>query len=261
MSTILTIFVDNPQTIDQLNIILKFKESPLNFMMDGVNRNNPSWFISNGRVGKVGKILGGLLFLYDVELMDDEYYHQPDFLLVPPGDVDWIMIRVFLEDVLLGIKGDYDIDEIMKMLPQPITQCIDPETIPEVAKNEDYEFTKLYDEKLDTMFYEVRKPNTDLPYTTATKNYKSQGHTPFFTALFICNSWGVSRNDVPFLEELWMHLEMDGVFDIDGLLKDATEACLPNESGIINSEPSVYRRDLLQVQDLYRSRSEARNIF
>ena len=62
-----------------------------------------------------------------------------------------------------------------------------------------YSFKTYFIEEKDTMLYEVYKPNTDLPYTSVIRNHSKRGHKAFFPTLYICNSWGVSRHDLPFL--------------------------------------------------------------
>lgn len=97
------------------------------------------------------------------------------------------------------------------------------------------------------MLYEVKKPFTDLPYTSVTRNYSKKGHIPFFTDLFICQSWGVARSDIAFLKHMWNELKMDGDFDLEKLMKAATEKCYPSDDNIPEPEPEVYRRSLDNV--------------
>jgi hypothetical protein len=113
------------------------------------------------------------------------------------------------------------------------------------------------------MLYQVIKPFTDLPYTSVTREYSRKGHIPFFTDLFICQSWGVARNDIGFLQHMWTELKMDGEFNLDALMKDATEKCYPSDSAIPSAEPEVYRRcidDVVQILQEKIIRKGGRNL-
>jgi hypothetical protein len=97
------------------------------------------------------------------------------------------------------------------------------------------------------MLYEIWKPNTDLPYTSVVRKYSERGHKAFFPTLYICNSWGVSRHDLPFLSFIWKQLGMKDEFDMDQMLKEATEKCYPSSNGEVEAEPEVYRRSIEDV--------------
>ncbi|KND03448.1 uncharacterized protein SPPG_00931 [Spizellomyces punctatus DAOM BR117] len=97
---------------------------------------------------------------------------------------------------------------------------------------------------------EVRKPGCRLPFTDVITNYHTRGLKPVFTDLFISADWGTCLADYKFLRQLWDDLEMDGTFDVDMLLSDATRRCLPQTEALIpDAEPRVYRRSLEEVRD------------
>lgn len=97
---------------------------------------------------------------------------------------------------------------------------------------------------------EIRKPSCQLPFTDVIRNFHTRGFTPLFTDLFISVDWGNCLADFKFLRQLWEDLEMDGTFDMDTLLSDATARCLPRTDDLIpDSEPMVYRRSLEEVRD------------
>jgi hypothetical protein len=116
-----------------------------------------------------------------------------------------------------------------------------------------YGFDKYHIPPLDIMVYQVTKPGVELPFTTVTRSYTEQGHTPFFTDLFLSHEWGTCRSDILFLDQVWKHLDMLGSFDIDTLLKNATRACLPNATPdpniieLVNAEPCLYRTPMVKV--------------
>lgn len=116
------------------------------------------------------------------------------------------------------------------------------------VKEEDcYSFRLHRVEDKDTVLYEIVKPFTDLPYTSVIRMWSTRGHRAFFPSLFVCDSWGVSRYDVPFLEYVWKQLEIEGVFDMDEMLKEATEKCYPSSTNSPEPEPEVYRRSIEDV--------------
>jgi hypothetical protein len=114
-------------------------------------------------------------------------------------------------------------------------------------ENTEYQFYSHICKERNVGFFEIIKPFTDLPYTVVVRNYSERGYLPLFTDLFICQSWGVCGNDILFLGNLWKYLKMDGVFDMDLLLKNAVEKCFPREGFCPEPEPVVYRRYIYQV--------------
>ncbi len=130
-----------------------------------------------------------------------------------------------------------------------VTASVPPD---EIVVSSEYKYETLYIEKRDTMIYQINRPETVKPFTVVTTPFKLKGHEPFFTALFASNDWAANRLDVckydiPFLEQVWKHLSMPGKFDIDKMLKEATEACYPSSITPPVAEPVVYRHDIETV--------------
>lgn len=113
----------------------------------------------------------------------------------------------------------------------------------------EYAFDMHVEQSQDTALCQVSKPNTDRPYTVVVRGYSKRGLEPFFAGLFAVSSWGVSTADVAFLRELWVYLSMPGEFDIDDILKRATEACYPSDKGPGDPEPEVYRLTIQETQN------------
>jgi hypothetical protein len=105
----------------------------------------------------------------------------------------------------------------------------------------------------DICLIQIGKPNCNIPYTVCIRDFSKRGLKPLFTSLFISESWGVSRSDITFLQELWKEL-MNGVFDLDQMLKEATEVCYPSEGKTPEPEPEVYRRTITQVLQTFHER-------
>lgn len=124
--------------------------------------------------------------------------------------------------------------------------------------NDQYTFNAHTCGDRNVALFEIVKPYTDLPYTIVVRDYGNRGYLPIFTSLFICSSWGVCSEDIGFLKELWGFLGMAGVFDIDELMKDATERCTPRQGFLPEPEPEVYRRNIDQVLQIFMDKEMGR---
>jgi hypothetical protein len=176
-----------------------------------------------------------------IEYEDPEV--EPDFCLalnVGDNEPDWDAVFCWLKKILFNVEED----EVM-MPPGIIEQRmgLEEEVVVDHGKQE-YEFTfKILD---DVVFYEVWKPNTDRPYTVVINNFSVVGHEPFFSSLFVCESWGVATADYTFLKRVWEHLEMGPGYDLEKLVKQHTEECKNGKT-----EPRVYRKGLESVVRMF----------
>ena len=173
--------------------------------------------------------------------------------------VDWRNIYKWVRAVFSG-NEDKDLNEIMfTLVPRPVL-C--PEQKMSKSKKmiegnmegpKDYEFRcELF--MKDIMLVEVIKPHTDRPYTVVIREFEQRGYLPFFTALFVCTSWGVCSLDIAFLEKVWTHLNMKeqhGALDIEKRLKENIERCKPSDGHIPDAEPEVYRLDIMSVKEQF----------
>ncbi len=133
-------------------------------------------------------------------------------------------------------------DEMLKKPDVEIKDLPPVEWIEPIAEEDGYLLTiRLVG---DTMFYQVDRPYTDLPFTVYTKQFSQNGHLDFFTSLFGSAAWGSSKHDVGFLKHFWDHFGMMGEFDINKLLKARIDSCYPPE---LRGEPEVYRRTIDDV--------------
>jgi hypothetical protein len=264
----ITVFVSTPVTIEENEIVKRFVELGFAPLVDAVHAKSYDWFIKN--VKPVPHKLFNFkpdskkIYYYEV----DDLNTQMDF--TPHVMIHWNEDVLMLEDLWRSIRKwlihkfytyndlpeKFDATLIQEletadmMMRRPLEDVKSLELpLEENKENVDpgYSFRTHYVEQRDTMLYEVRKPNTDMPYTSVIRNYSSRGHKAFFPTLYICNSWGVSRFDVLFLEHCWNQLGVEGEFDMDQMLKEATEKCYPDYPGGGEPEPVVYRRTIEDV--------------
>lgn len=167
------------------------------------------------------------------------------------GVKDWLLIFKFFQ-YIFGENDEASIVDTMstyfpqeKQNPLPINPPID------ATKPRPYELKCEKISQIDTVLYEVKRPNGDV-YTTVINNFSKNGMLPLFTNLFICNSWGNLAADREFLKVLWDQemKEEFGEFDLNQLLKDATKACYPDENNTPAVEPKVYRKNLVTVKKM-----------
>jgi len=184
------------------------------------------------------------------------YYNAGDRIY----ETDWIFIKKFVVHLLQGdflhpvtTRGRLLMQHATTMVPvnqEEAAGDLEADMDLDEDQRKMYAFREFYNEERNVALLEIKKPFTDLPYTVVIRDFKNRGLEPLFTSLYVCDSWGVSRFDAIFLEQLWTHLKMPGELDLDTLLYAATQRCYPGEGRAPEAEPEVYRRSLeLVLQD------------
>ena len=172
---------------------------------------------------------------------------DPDFQITPPLEClrdGHEPILEWLDRLVEGVVVVYP------HCPPPEKQLLELPVFEQDPGPKEYELeTRLVN---DFMFYQVKKPFVDRPYTTVVRGFEKNGHKRFFTNLFVCNSWGVASKDIQFLYKAWEWFGMEGEFDLDAMMKEATDACkYPG----LEPEPEVWRSDLQSVLEIFNKRS------
>jgi hypothetical protein len=242
------IFVENPSTLAQNRLIARLLELGYGPLVDSVHRGDYVWFMENTKCPNI---------LYC--LQDDHSWHEIDKYNINAIDV---MIS-FNQDVKVSeqqwkeistwlslIHDAADLAWLEKPVVAPVVQKIKNTDVlgeePELVTYPDcYGFRQFF--KDNVAFFEITKPHTDRPFTTYVENY-SQNGKDLFSNFFISTAWGVAKEDVAFLKELWKWKMMDTgeEFDCEKLLKDRIERCQNGEP-----EPRVYRKSLEDVMEIY----------
>ena len=144
---------------------------------------------------------------------------------------------------------DESLLEFDKLMIRPAAQKVYAEntdissTGKQIVERDYYDFDYFHHEKMNAMFYEVWKPFTDLPYCTVVYDFKTVGHEPFFTNLFICSSWGC-KDDLLLLKNVWKYFKLKN-WDLIDMIDD--DEAVPNDDGSI---PKITR-----LQDMVRTRA------
>ena len=255
------VFTSNPTSFKEGFIVSKFNDVGYFPLVDSVNKNNYYWFVKNftSNYRFYNLKLDNTLFDYTVEDLSEEMYYNPNFVISFNNDdeldsEDWNILRDYLNSIFSNTIDNLTIEKrrrINNLIPLIEAQKKEPETKDveiETKLPDYYELRYEHIVEKDAVIYEVKKPLVDLPYTTIVRNFKKNGHVPFFTNLFICPSWGVCKEDIGFLKNAWKSLLMDGEFNLESLMKAATEKCYPSsDTGFIEPEPEVYRRNMDEV--------------
>lgn len=248
------VFIDPVATSKQTNIlnVLNKKYTP---MVDSINGRNMDYLKKNYGVNSRFFFLSDFLSHHTVNELD---FYAPDFAVAFNDDEtitgkDWICIERYLESLFYN---QHECDELLTANANKLlkaNQVVNPIITPSlntILENEHYQVQSKEIQKIDTCLIQVDKPFCDLPYTLVIRDFKKRGLIPFFTGLFICESWGVSRKDTEFLAKLWEQWNMPGKFDLDSMLKDAVAKCYPStEESFVDAEPEVYRRTIDQVME------------
>lgn len=273
----ITVFVSHPITSVENELVKRFVNLEFAPLVDASHKNSHTWFLNNVKNTnhRLFTFENQNVYFYDVNDLHPEmdftphvmiHWSEKDRLLL---EEEWRSIREWLKYKFFTCY-DY-IDHLTKEITMADELMKRPFTDKRVAKEEKlpqyqdhYSFKTFYIEDKDTMLYEVWKPNTDLPYTSVIRNYEKRGHKAFFPTLYICNSWGVSRHDLPFLSFMWKQLDLKGDFDMDKMLQEATEKCYPSSSGEVEAEPEVYRRcidDVLLILQTQQDGIQCAHVF
>lgn len=264
----ITIFVDGEPSRVQDILITKLIKKGYGPMVDALHSTSYDWFVQNvkpcpHRLFTIDEKDEEILF-YIVDELEPSIMFAPDVLIYFNEDyatesTSWVYIKHWLHFVLFdSLETEYVIkgEELMK---KPYCEVKTIDEI-EMQKQEEghYSLRKEYIEEDDIMLFEVCKPYTDLPYTSVIRSFSLKGSKPFFTSLYICPSWGVSRYDLPFLKFVWSNdFGFDAAeFDMDLFLKEATEACYPQPGMVPEPEPEVYRRSIEDVKVTLQERKE-----
>lgn len=226
------IFSDNPKHQRLVDVLSK---ANVPFYVDG-NNNNESWFKRNAGVGRIYHETYGILKDWTEKYSDDVVA----FVVADLGKDDWA-------EVDFCLTGNEDTRHTLAKF-RVETQTVEIEEV-EIVQRESYGFRTVFVKDRDTMMYEVCKPFTDLTYTTAVHNFSERGHLPFFSSLFTLPSWGLCSGDMDFLSQVWHHLEMEGEYNIDDIVKNEIAKC---QEG--NIEPRVYRNTIEKVLEGFEKR-------
>jgi hypothetical protein len=249
------VFVEKPPTQKQSNIV-KCIQTKLPVMVDALHNSDPTYFekFTNGRFFFVSEFLS-------MCTVEELTHIAPDFVVSFNDDYEitnkeWVSISRYFENLIFPEFNHIAVLQPAILLLEQFAHVV-PETIPDASVpdlNEHYELYLKHVEERDAMLIQVEKPFCDLPYTVVIRNYGERGLTSFFTDLFVCDSWGVSRKDYEFLELVWKHWNMKGTYDLDTMLREATRRCFPQEGEQPCAEPEVYRRPIENVLDTFKKR-------
>lgn len=257
------VFVDKPVNNKQSNIIKTLNENQFPVLVDAVNGSSEKYLKEN--------FLEGSRFFFVSDFISfcksDEFdIVKPDFVVSFNNDdeiseKDWVCISRYFETLFFSTPHPHTITERGKELLAVFTVNT-PILLPPAEQkpefNEHYDVRKLVIPEKDTCLIQVEKPFCELPYTVVIRNFQQKGVLSFFTDLFICDSWGVSRKDYEFLQQVWNHWEMEGDLDLDRRLHEATQRCFPREGEQPEKEPEVYRRSIEEVLQLFQDREEGK---
>lgn len=264
----ITVFVSNPPTEEENDLVKRFIELGFAPLVDANHKYSHEWFLNNVQPTphRLFNFDRQNVYFYNVDDLHSEMDFTPNIMIhwnegYEIEEEKWRWIREWLVYYFYTCYDfiDYMTKEIKfadELLKRPLTDkmALKEEISPQYQ--DCYSFKTFFIEERDTMLYEVGKPNTDLPYTSVIRNYSKRGHRSFFPTLYICNSWGVSRHDLPFLSYIWKQLEMEGDFDMDQMLKEATEKCYPSKNAVPEPEPEVYRRKIDEVLNILQTQED-----
>jgi hypothetical protein len=254
------VYVDKPPTNKQVNIV-KAIQTTFPVLVDAIHQNDLEYLQKNFTNARFFFLSEFISMCTPEELADV----SPDFVISFNDDFEvtdkqWVSISRYFENLILPEATHPELivgaaQELLHQFISPAPITLPPE-IPPTDTKEHYEIYTHHVQDRDIMLIQVEKPFCDLPYTVVIRDFSNKGLTSFFTDLFICDSWGVSRKDYEFLQQLWLHWKMEGEYNLDKMLHEATKRCFPQENQQPEAEPEVYRRPIENVLETFRKREE-----
>lgn len=253
------VFVNGFRTDQERDIINNLTSCGFAPLVDSKHRNQKQWFMNNCVDLHLLFLPNGKSYVFDTS---NPNYAPILGVFFNHGNIgemkdcklmeNWVLKNVFKTDYDTTLPID-EFDKFIERPEKPQNLLSDEKVLPEPT-DEKYQFIFEYLENDDCMLYQVIKPFTDKPYTTITRHFSQKGHLPFFSSLFICNSWGVCNKDIIFLKKLWDHLKMEGPFDINDIVDKRIEACTPGAGKYPEPEPEVWRNNLNAVKKILHER-------
>lgn len=254
------VFVDDQK---KQPITATFVKNGLPALVDAVHGSNEQYLKTNFPNSRFF-FVSDILSMCTSEELDTV---QPDFVVAfdveqDLSQRDWICIERYLESLLFpSIPCPEEVVEHGRSFfnyETPAPLFVPPE-IPKMEREPHYELMMTPVPERDTMLIQVEKPFCDLPYTVVIHNFTEKGLLPFFTDLFVSQTWGISRKDIEFLHQVWKHWDMEkeyGPLDLEKRLHEATRRCFPDEGRVPEPEPIVYRRPIENVLQTLQSKDQ-----
>lgn len=268
MAPIFTVFSNDHSKLMSLHCIHTI-EQYYKVLVDSVNvEYMPQKF--NQCNGRFFSFVEDQWYMYDH--LDLQNYLTPHILLsFNAGETlaedDWELVYKWLLAAFNSEMTDDLNNKILELVPVPVDCPIIEKPDVLTTKHElptDYSFRYLVDDERDLALFEVIKPNTIEPYTVVVRNFKRRSLLPFFTALYVCTSWGVSNYDHLFLVKVWDHLGMKekyGVLNLEQRLKEDIAKCSSENPGGPEAEPEVYRKFIHEVMEKWGGKRNGEDDF
>lgn len=265
----LFLFIDTPATDEDKKVHDWFDQAYF-LLVDAVHKRDKHWLMRNfDKVPHMCFYQDNSIWEFDTieKLGEDDFptlvvcFQDHDVI----EESDWMYINQYIQSLLHGCRFDNELllkaEKFMslcmkeKVMQEPDLTSFDmEEDVEEPVKA--YSFRCEVCTAWDTCLVEIVKPYTDLPYTVVLRDFVRDGYLRLFTSIFICQSWGVSRDDHLFLKELWVRLGMEGECDLEKMLKEHTELCFPGKGNVPISEPEVYRNNLEDVIRILKKKKQ-----
>jgi hypothetical protein len=247
----ITVFVDQPVTVKQTFIIQKLSQYHL--LVDAVHGDDKEYLQKtfDNPTTRFFHFFDDLITCTTFKNLN----YRPDFVMVceNKNEEEWTCIELFIDFLLCEERTETpQVTMGRELVPRIQHQAPLQQPVFETKGPEDLSYTIETKVVNDTLFVQIEKPFCDLPYTVVVFNFSQVGYKTVFTDLFICESWGVSKKDFQFLEFLWGKWEMEGEYNLDAMLKEATEACYPGEKKEPVPEPRVYRKPIQAVLETFQ---------
>lgn len=261
----ITAYTCSETTNEDAQLIRLLTNAGFTPLVDSLHKNQYQWFMSRYKTNyRIFLLTPDELHMGLTSDLHKDMFQCPSFTVAYNdsdyvSDHDWRFIHRYFEHVLYPCsrKPKLTSRRAHQLLNLPTFLVASLVDAPPETEKEYYTCEKKVIEDRNLLLVQVNKPYTDRPYTAVIRDFQQRGMRPFFTALFVSNSWGLCQGDIDFLKNYW-DAEMDGDFDLERMLKEDTEACYPSATHSPRGEPEVYRKSILETLATLKDKEEGR---
>lgn len=176
--------------------------------VDTTRFNDPVWLNENTKFGEIYRYYND-----EVTIVDGDYVEllKEDGVFVLISDVDKFVPNMEEFVYLVGSgKIGHESERFLKLMRMGGYQVYKPieqskkRNVDDTQKEPDQQYTFTFRKVGDNTYYQFTKPNTDLPYVIAL--FGDVPKERIFSSMGKFDSWGVGKNDYPFLAKVWKNL-------------------------------------------------------
>lgn len=199
------------------------------------------------------------LMMFEAEIID---MITPHFVIMygPEEKMDkkrWKLMHAFIKNLLYDLEIDQDKFEAIQDFYVPIqTQVASKqETVASILADEGYSFRYHHLPDTVKVICEIKRNNTDRPYTVIVNDYKENKFKSMFSAFYFDDSWGFGYDNTFLLN---LSKELGYEIDLEEEYISRAKRCKFDGENLPEAAPEVYR---MTIEDLINKMNEDKDKF